>query len=308
MLKAGQKVKQRQLPISTKGIVSHFGYSRAGYYKACTAKKRKSEESDVVLDLVKRERGLQSRLACDKIFHLIKGEMQGQGIKMGRDKLYALLREKGLLLKRRKRQGPRTTDSRHDYKRFGNLVKDKVIDAPNQVWVCDMTYLRVGSSWMYLCLVMDAYSRKIVGWCLHDTLEMLGCRQALNMAIKSLPKGFAFTELIHHSDHGVQYCCHVYRALLKKRGIQISMAAVGDCYENAQAERLNGILKQEYGLGDWLPTKAKACMATKQAIERYNTRRPHRALKLEVPAEVHAGKKVDVRMGWPKKRSSQKVA
>jgi len=302
MVETGQKVKQKAYPIAVKTVVKHFGYSRSSYYKACRAQRQNEEHNEVVLRLVRNERKVQSQLGVDKIYHLIKPKLEARGIKMGRDKLYDLLRDNGLLLKKRKRKGPRTTDSRHEYKRYGNLIKDKEITRPNQVWVCDITYLRVSSSWMYLCLVMDAYSRKIVGWCLHDTLEMIGCRRALKMALGSLPAGFDHKKLIHHSDHGIQYCCKAYRGILLNKGIKISMAAVGDCYENAQAERLNGIMKQEYSLGNWLPNKTKARLATRQGIELYNTRRPHRSLSMAFPAQVHAGKKVDVRMGWAKKR------
>ena len=301
MVNTGQKVKQKTYPIPVQTIARHFGYSRSSYYKACRAKRQQEQDNEFVLSLVRRERHLQSRLAGDKIYHIIKPELAARGIKMGRDKFYDLLRDNGLLLQKKKHQGPRTTDSRHTYKRYGKLIKDKKISRPNQVWVCDITYLRVGSSWMYLCLVMDAYSRKIVGWCLHDTLEMIGCMKALKMALQSLPKGFDYKQLIHHSDHGIQYCCKAYRSLLLRKKIQISMAAVGDCYENAQAERLNGIMKQEYGLGKWLPNKNKARLAVRQGIELYNTRRPHRALHMESPTEVHAGKSAMVRMGWTKK-------
>ncbi|MBK8653000.1 MAG: transposase [Haliscomenobacter sp.] len=133
---------------------------------------------------------------------------------------------------------------------------------------------------------------------------MVGCMKALDMAMKSLPKGFDHKQLIHHSDHGVQYCCHAYRKKLHRKGIQISMAAVGDCYENAQAERLNGILKQEYGLGGWISQKDHARKLTAQAVELYNTRRPHRA-GLHTPQQVHAGVDAKVKMHWPKKNRSR---
>lgn len=302
MLKTQGKVALQGLPISIQKLSSYFGYSRSGYYKAVSAQDQREEEKDFVLNLAHRERYLQPRLASDKIFRLIAEELKQHNIKLGRDKLYNLFRDNDMLLKPTRRKTTRTTDSRHGYKRYINLLKDKQIHTPNQVWVCDITYLSIGNSWMYLCLIMDAYSRKIVGWCLHDTLEMVGCMQALKMALRSLPAGFDHRQLIHHSDHGVQYCCHAYRNILKKKDIQISMAAKGDCYENAQAERLNGILKQEYGLGEWIATKAQAKVIVRQSVKLYNTRRPHRALALNIPNEVHSGKVVKVRMHWPKKK------
>jgi putative transposase len=305
MLQVGQKMRHQDRGITVKELCVHFGYSRARYYQGQKENRRRMEQADTVLSLAHRERYLQPRLASDKVFRLIKPYLEEQGIKLGRDKLYAIFRDKGLLLETLKRQAPRTTNSGHGFKRYGNILKDKDLTAPNQAWVCDITYLRVQQSWMYLCLIMDAYSRKIVGWHLHNTLEMVGCMKALDMAMKSLPKGFDHKQLIHHSDHGVQYCCHAYRKKLHRKGIQISMAAVGDCYENAQAERLNGILKQEYGLGGWISQKDHARKLTAQAVELYNTRRPHRALGLHTPQQVHAGVDAKVKMHWPKKNRSR---
>lgn len=300
MLVASAKAHVLRMRLSIQMLCSYFGYSRAGYYKAQEEKHRQIEQTDRVLSLVHRERHSQPRLATDKVFRLIQEELVGQSIKMGRDKFYALLREHGMLLEN-KAKGPRTTDSNHSYRRYTNLLTNRDITAPNQVWVCDITYIAVGSSWMYLCLIMDAYSRKIVGSCLHDTLEMIGCRNALKQALATLPKGFDHRQLIHHSDHGVQYCCQAYRSILLKHRMQISMAAVGDCYENAQAERLNGILKQEYALGQRIPAREVAYKMVAQAIRLYNQRRPHRALQMNTPEQIHAGKKAEVRMHWPKK-------
>jgi putative transposase len=304
MLQVGRWIEQRKVGISIQVLCLYFAYTRSAYYKAKKERGCKVEITDTVLKLAHRERYLQPRLASDKVFRLIGPELQAQSIKLGRDKLYDIFRENGMLLPKRKQKSIRTTDSRHGFYRYTNLLKDKEITGVNQVWVCDITYIRVGRSWMYLCLIMDAYSRKIVGMCLHDTLEMVGCMKALKMALGTLPKGFNHRQLIHHSDHGVQYCCHEYRSILNKDKVQISMAAVGDCYENAQAERLNGILKQEYRLGEWIPNKAQAVKMVAQAVELYNTRRPHRALSLHTPQEVHQGKvTVAVRMGWPKKKA-----
>lgn len=302
MLEVGRRMKKEDQRITVKALCTHFGYSRARYYQSQEEERHCQEQTDTVLKLAHRERCLQPKLASDKVFRLIKPEMERQGIKLGRDKLYGIFRENGLLLEKKKRRAPRTTNSEHGYKRYGNILKDKELTAPNQAWVCDITYLRVDQSWMYMCLMMDAYSRKIVGWELHDTLEMVGCMKALEMGLKSLPKGFDYKDLIHHSDHGVQYCCHAYRKKLRGKGIRISMAAVGDCYENAQAERLNGILKQEYGLGGSIGKKDQARKLALQAVELYNTRRPHRALGLYTPEEVHRGEQAKVRRHWPKKR------
>lgn len=257
-------------------------------------------DEDRILELVHRERHLQPQLSGKKVFHLIKEELQDLGIKIGRDKFYDLLGRYGLLIKRKPRRVC-TTNSEHAWPRFRNLLPGRPIEGPNQVWVCDITYVRTFQGFVYLCLIMDAYSRKVVGWCMHDSLEMEGCLKALKKAIKELPDQIDMTQLIHHSDQGVQYCCKAYTKVLIKNKIKVSMASKGNCYENAQAERLNGILKQEYGLGQTIKSKAQAKRICKQAIDLYNNRRPHWSLQLATPVQVHQGTvDVKVRMCWSK--------
>lgn len=287
-------------------VCDHLGYSRDAYYKKQNRQIEQQKADDLILGLVHRERRLQARLSGKKLLHLIKEELAAQGIKIGRDKFYDLLRSYGLLVKRKKRK-VRTTDSSHGWRRYKNLLTDHCIKEPNKVWVCDITYVRTFQGFVYLCLIMDAYSRKIVGWAMHDTLEMEGCLKALKMALRTLPKHVDLKELIHHSDQGVQYCCKAYTKQLKDKEIQISMATAGNCYENAQAERLNGILKQEYGLGQCINTKAQAKRMTKQAVDLYNNRRPHLSLDMAFPSQIHDGLvKGKVRMNWASKK--QKAA
>lgn len=154
----------------------------------------------------------------------------------------------------------------------------------HQVWVSDLTYVRTAEGFMYLCLVMDAYSRKIVGVDMSDCLEAEGCLRALDMALKQLPAG---ASPIHHSDRGTQYCCKQYIAALQNRSCAISMTEFNHCYENAKAERLNGILKGEYGLDQTFRSKAQAMRAAQQAVILYNEHRPHMALDYRMPAQVH---------------------
>ena len=286
--------------LSKERMCRHLGYSRDAYYKAKNRVKEELDEIDQILALVHRERTLQPRLSGKKVYHLIKAELEEKLIKIGRDKLYDLLGQFDLLIKRRKSQC-RTTDSTHAWRRYKNLVAGKPITGPNQVWVCDITYIRTTQGFVYLCLLMDAYSRKILGWCMHDSLEMEGYRKALKMALKTLPENFKANSLIHHSDQGVQYCCKAYTQILNRHNIQISMASKGNCYENAQAERLNGILKQEYGLGQTIKTKKQARKICAQAVDLYNNRRPHYALRMNFPNQVHEGLQTDVIMNWAKK-------
>lgn len=237
-------------------------------------------------ELVRRERREQTRLGTRKLYHLLKAELLEAGVRIGRDRMFEELRSRDLLLEPVPAQYPRTTESYHNLPVFRNEIKDREVTAPNQVWVSDITYLRTRESFIYVALITDKYSRKIVGWHAGDSLEAVGCVRALNRALADLPEG---SKPIHHSDQGSQYCCHQYVDRLRRSGLGISMTESNHCAENALAERMNGILKQEYGLGAELPSKEVACLAVEQAIELYNTRRPHRALGYQFPAQVHAG-------------------
>ena len=194
-----------------------------------------------------------------------------------------MLREKSLLLERLP-GAPKTTNSRHSLPVFHNLVKDMELDGPNQAWVRDITYIRTDEGYLYLSLMMDKWSRKIVGYHAGDTLETEGVLCALKMALAQVPQG-AFPT--HHSDRGSQYCSHRYVEELQRHGLAVSMTEELHGYENAHAERLNGILKQEYGLGISLRSKKQALRAIDEAVFLYNTRRPHLALNFETPEKMH---------------------
>lgn len=166
---------------------------------------------------------------------------------------------------------------------YGNVLKDMKLTGPGQAMVSDITYLRTGEGFMYLSLVMDAFSRAVVGWHCSDSLEAVGCIRALKMALRH---GYGRGS-IHHSDRGSQYCCGEYVRRLRRKGLRVSMTQDNHCYENAAAERLNGILKQEYGLGRCLASKRETVIAVREAIELYNWARPHQSLGYRVPMEVH---------------------
>jgi transposase InsO family protein len=299
MLSAVNEVSIIKERLSVKQISERFGYSRDGYYKAKSRLATKQIAHNKVLELVVKEKSKQPFLGVRKMQVRIKKELESYGIKAGRDLLFFIIREAGLLVKIRARYCV-TTDSNHPFRKYDNLLIDKIITRPNQVWVSDITYIRTVEGFMFLSLIMDAYSRKVVGWQMHDNLEMEGCIKALKMAIKTLPRNFDGSQLIHHSDRGSQYCSKAYTTILRTRKIKISMAAAGNCYENAQAERLNGILKQEYGLGLNIRNKPLAIKICKQSISLYNNERPHCSLDMNYPSEVHVGKKVKVRMKWSK--------
>jgi putative transposase len=258
--------------------------SRQNYYARRQARRARAVDAGLVTELVQAQRRLQPRLGTRKLRVVLKGALSRAGVQLGRDRFFEVLRRGGLLLAPLPKQSPRTTNSYHCLPVFANLVKDREVKRPNEVWVSDLTYLRTAEGFVYLALITDKFSRKIVGYHCGDTLEAVGCVAALNLAMKDLPAG---VHPIHHSDQGCQYCCHEYVQALGARGLKISMTETDHCAENALAERMNGILKQEYGLGQELATKAAARQAVDQAIWLYNTRRPHTALNYRMPAEVH---------------------
>lgn len=269
--------------VSVSDLCTRVGMSRQNYYAARRQRHRREIDEDLVVELVKQERHVQPRLGTRKLLFLLQPDLEEAGVNMGRDRFFELLRARGLLVER-KRSWPKTTNSRHTLPVFRNLLIDREPTAPNQVWVSDLTYIRTDEGFMYAAVIMDKFSRKIVGAHIGDSLESIGCIKALEMALADLPVN-RFP--IHHSDRGCQYCCHEYVNRLRARGLSISMTEQNHCYENAQAERVIGILKQEYEMDATFRTKRQAAAGFRQAVELYNHRRPHLSLNYEVPAQVH---------------------
>jgi transposase InsO family protein len=237
-----------------------------------------------ILKQAKEIRQEHKRMGAEKMLYLLSDELKAHGIKYGRDKFYNLLAEHGLLLKRR-RSGCRTTNSNHFYRKYPNLVRDLELSFGGQLWVSDITYIRTELGFVYLSLITDAYSRKIVGWCLWPDLTSEGAINALKMAFEG--EGVRKNELIHHSDRGIQYCCNDYVNYLNGCEIKISMTENGDPYENALAERVNGILKQEYSLDETFKDYLAANEAVKIAVYKYNNKRPHASCDYMTPIEAH---------------------
>ena len=238
---------------------------------------------DLVEKLVNDIRRYQPRIGGKKLYHLLRNDLHKVDPGLGRDKFFDILRKKKLLVKRRKKY-VYTTNSFHWLKVYKNALKNKVLTGPNQAWVSDITYLRINKGFVYLFLITDAYSRKITGWSLSDSLSIEGAINALKMAIKQCPKT---NGVIHHSDRGIQYCSNAYVDLLKKSNMTISMTEENHCYENSVAERVNGILKGEFLLDEKFTSKELALKAVKEAINTYNTKRPHWSLGLSTPQQVH---------------------
>jgi putative transposase len=259
-------------------LCNFFGVSRQAYYKGTKEFEKASIQQDWLIERVQKIRRSHTKMGGKKLYHLLK-----PGASMGRDKFFDLLRERKLLV-RRYRKYATTTESKHRFRIYRNILQDFTAKGPHQAWVCDITYVRTRTGFVYLFLITDAYSRKILGWDLNKSLALGGAITSLKMACQQCPNS---KDLIHHSDRGFQYCSYAYVALLKTAGIQISMAEAGNCYENAMAERVNGILKGEYGLDETFADEQQARTLVKQAIKVYNEQRPHWSLGLKIPKEVH---------------------
>ena len=221
-----------------------------------------------------------------KLYELLQPFLLEHQIKMGRDRLFDILSANYLLV-RRKRKPTITTDSFHRFKKYPNLIRNFVPSSPNQLWVSDITYYKIMDSFTYISFVTDAYSRKIVGYHLGDSLQTSETVQALQMAISNLPDNKNELQLIHHSDRGTQYCSHQYVKLLEANNISISMTENGDPLENAIAERVNGIIKEEY-LDDYkIEDIQEAKELLDAVIKLYNNERPHMSIGNLTPNQVH---------------------
>lgn len=266
-------------------ICNWFGISRQAHYQIRQRQQQQEEEDEKVLDMVKEVRRHHPQMGGRKIYHKISPEMRQKGIKKGRDGLFDLLREKDLLVEQN-RTGRRTTWA--GYWRYPNLLEDLSITGPQQAWVADITYLETEEGFCYLSLITDVYSHYIVGYDVSTSLSAEGAQRALEMAIAQADE--PLTGLVHHSDHGVQYTSNDYRNRLEEEGILPSMGEIGNCYDNPLAERMNGILKLEYGLEYRFINFDHALLATQEAVWLYNFDRPNLALDYQLPADVHTPK------------------
>ena len=237
--------------------------------------------------MVQAERKILPMLGGKKIYHQIKPMLNNHSIKMGRDKLFQLLSKHNLLIKP-KRRYVTTTNSKHWLRKYPNIIKDRVITGPEQLWVSDITYIKTDEGNCYLNLVTDAYSRRIMGYAISENMNTEEMKIAYEMAIAD--RVHLNEKLVHHSDRGLQYCSNDYVRLSKDNKISISMTENGDPYENTLAERMNRTLKEEFGLGRRLPSKQQAFRLAQEAIELYNQKRPHLSLNMKTPDYVHLQK------------------
>jgi putative transposase len=255
-----------------------LGYSAQSYYQHCRGTAvRTFKYEELILQLLEYRR-LQPRLGARKLLTML----QANGFSIGRDAFFDLLRENGLLVRKR-RNRVRTTFSYHRFRKYPDLTGGLVTERAEQLWVSDITYIRLKTGFAYLSLITDAYSRKIIGFCMSHDLSTDSCLSALRMALATRRSTLP---VIHHSDRGIQYCSQVYTALLNKKGIRISMTQSGDPRENAIAERVNGILKMEL-LKESYDNLDIACRAVKLAVNTYNRLRPHSSLDMLTPERAH---------------------
>jgi transposase InsO family protein len=230
------------------------------------------------------------RIGARKLYYLLTDKLQA--LKIGRDKFFGILRANHLLVEAR-RSYHVTTDSHHRFRKHKNLILEMPILRPEQVWVSDITYIGKREKPCYLSLITDAYSKKIMGYYVADNMSTESSVMALKMAIKSRQN--ETSRLIHHSDRGVQYCSDDYQKVLLKNKIQCSMTNNGDPYENAVAERINGILKQEFVIDTYHADLDIMRKIVKEAIEVYNNKRPHYSNQMLTPNQMHSQSELQIR-------------
>jgi transposase InsO family protein len=230
------------------------------------------------------------RLGTRKLYYLLEGELRALGV--GRDKLFSILKANHMLIKP-KRTYHITTNSHHRFRKHKNLIEHLKIVQPEQVWVADITYVGHRNNPMYLSLITDAYSKKIKGYDVSKSLETSGSLKALKMAVKY--REYPNQKLIHHSDRGLQYCSNEYQKIIYKNNLHCSMTESYDPYQNAVAERINGILKQEFLINTKNLNLKTMRIVVKQSIEIYNEIRPHWSCNLLTPNQMHKQNKVKIK-------------
>jgi putative transposase len=244
-------------------------------------------EQEAVKQLVDRERKLLPRIGTRKIHSLIKEELQRRQLKYGRDKLFSLMRYYDLQIKPRRRY-IQTTMSKHWLRKWPNIIKGKTAGHPDEIWVSDITYIKTEQGNCYLNMITDAYSRRIMGYAVDDTMETASMINALKMA--TVQKRYSHIPTIHHSDRGLQYCSKEYEFLTLKNNIRLSMTENGDPYENALAERMNRTIKEEFGMDKTIKNKQQVKQLVQESIFLYNNKRPHLALQMKTPEQVYQTK------------------
>ena len=265
-----------------------FGRSKQAYYKQLQYQADERVKEEVIVGLIKNKREIWKRGSGRNLHQCLQKEFKTHQIKIGRDKFFEVLRDNHLLITS-KRERTKTTCSFHHFNRYKNLIEDAVPVRANEIWVADITYLwlKPQDKFCYLSIITDLYSRKIVGHCVHDSLSVKGCIDALKRAL--MTRKNKNERLTHHTDRGVQYCCHAYVRLLQKQRIEISMTQTGDPLENAVAERINKTIKEEFTNDRQINFSniETAKSEIKKFIDFYNQQRPHRSVQWLTPNQAH---------------------
>jgi transposase InsO family protein len=269
-----------------------FGFSKQAYYTQLKTNTKECLQEKIVVELVLKERIIWKKGSGRNLHKCLENEFKKHQLSIGRDKFFTILRNNGLLIKHRNNKA-RTTQSYHFFNKYHNLVPyNYCCTRANEIWVADITYIWLEKEryFCYLSMITDMYSRKIVGYCVHENLSVDGCVIALKMALKQWVN--KTQKLIHHSDRGVQYCCDNYVKLLQKNDIKISMTQTGDPKENAIAERVNKTIKGEFTTENQIHFKdvETAKTAIKINIDYYNQKRPHRSVEMLTPNAAHQHK------------------
>ena len=267
-----------------------FGVNRQVYYRKKRSFSKRRYIAQQVVDLVQEQRMRMPRVGTRKLYYLLEDKLKALGV--GRDKLFAILKANHMLMKP-KRSYRKTTDSHHRFRKHKNLIQELTLLKPEQVWVSDITYIGSRPNHRYLALVTDAYSKKIMGFDLSSSLSAGGAIRAMKKSLKQ--RSYKNKDLIHHSDRGLQYCCDDYQEVLLKNKIKCSMTESYDPYANAIAERVNGILKQEFMLEEYelgLPVMKEI---VKESIDIYNNERPHLSCHMNTPSQMHKQRKLKVK-------------
>lgn len=278
------QLREQEPDVSVKTLCSLFGKTRHAHYDHLWRLEHNILVQDAVLWEVDRIRADLPKLGTRKLHFMLKDRLLKHGISIGRDYLFDLLYSRGMLIKRRRRRSI-TTDSNHWMRKYDNLIQEMEIIRAEQVWVSDITYLTLNNSFVYLSLITDAYSHQIMGYQVQSDLSAAGCIGALAMAL--LKRTTPHLPLVHHSDRGSQYCSKPYVKLLKTEKLAISMTQSGSPYDNAIAERVNGILKSEFGIERNTGSMAQLQLKISHAIDLYNKLRPHDSCGSLTPEQAH---------------------
>lgn len=269
--------------LKVRPVCSRLGYSRQAYYRERTERRREAVNEALIVDAVVRARIVHPRCGTRKLLKYTKDDLERAGLSVGRDRFFEIMRTHDMLVKRRKAFVPHTTHWDASLPVSRNLLANRIVDGPNQAFVADITYIRTAEGFLYLSLVTDYFSKDIVGWHLADDLTAEGCLKALEVAYRIIPPG---ATVIHHSDRGCQYASRAYREKLDALGMLSSMTEELHCYENSVAERVNGILKGEYGLDVEFESSDLALKAVSHVIDVYNNLRIHESLGYVTPARA----------------------